>query len=447
MDEKLDFTTGSIAKKLTKFMIPILGALILQSMYGVIDLLIVGNYGTTEGLSGVGTGSGVMNLVTILMAGFTTAITVLMGNYIGAGEHHKLGKLLGASVAFFAVVSVLASVLLYIFARPMALLLKSPPEALELTIDYIKICAIGFIFICFYNFLSAIFRGLGDSKTPLIFIGIASLSNIILDYYFVKVLQMNVKGAAIATVIAQAISVLFAFVYITRAKLPFKISIKDIRFNSEVGKFVKIGVPLVLQETLTNLSFLALNAFVNSLGIDASSGYGIANRVTSFVLLIPIALIQSMAPFVSQNVGANKEDRAKRGMLTGMMLGLCFGIFAGTFAFFKGDFLASLFTDSEPVIICAAQYLQGFSLEAIVTPFLFSFLGYFNGHRESFFVMVQGLIQTFVFRLPISYFFTLNTFRGLTGIGLAAPTATIMGIIMSFVYYKVMQKKFSKKTL
>ncbi|MCQ2534212.1 MAG: MATE family efflux transporter [Clostridia bacterium] len=440
MDEKLDFTTGSIASKLTKFMIPILFALVLQSMYGVIDLLIVGNFGTTEGLSGVGTGSGVMNLVTILMAGFTTAITVLMGNYIGAGEKEKLGPLLGSSVAFFAVVSVLVSILLFVFARPMALLLQAPEEALDLTIQYIKICATGFIFICFYNFISSIFRGLGDSRTPLIFIGIATITNMILDYFFVKTLGMNVKGAAIATVLAQAISVLFAFAYITRVKLPFKFSVKDIRFSGEIKKFVQIGIPLVLQDTLTNLSFLALNAFVNTLGIDASSGYGIANRVTSFVLLIPIALIQSMAPFVSQNVGARKEDRARQGMFTGMMLGLCIGLVAGTVSFMFGHIIARAFTDDANVIICASQYLKGFALEAIVTPFLFCFLGYFNGHRKSMFVMVQGLIQTFLFRLPISYYFTLHIFMGLTGIGLAAPIATFMGIMMSSFYYLKMQK-------
>lgn len=441
MDEKLDFTTGPIASKLAKFMIPILFALVLQSMYGVVDLLIVGNFGTTEGLSGVGTGSSVMNLVTILMAGFTTAITVLMGNYIGAGEKDKLGPLLGSSVAFFAIVSIIVSVLLFVFARPMALLLQAPEEALDLTIEYIKICAMGFIFICFYNFISSIFRGIGDSRTPLIFIGIATITNMILDLFFVKTLGMNVKGAAIATVLAQAISVVFALVYITKVELPFKLTLKDVRFSREIKKFVLIGVPLVLQDTLTNLSFLALNAFVNTLGINASSGYGIANRITSFVLLIPIALIQSMAPFVSQNVGARKEERARQGMFTGMMLGLCFGLVAGTVAFLFGDIIAGAFTDDQNVIICAAQYLKGFALEAIVTPFLFCFLGYFNGHRKSLFVMIQGLIQTFVFRLPISYYFTIHIFMGLTGIGLAAPIATIVGIIMGTCYYIKMQKE------
>lgn len=441
MDDKVDFTKGSIIGKMTKFMLPILGALILQSMYGAVDLLIVGRFGTTSGISGVGTGSGVMNLVTIMTSGFTTAITVLMGTYIGANEEKRLGKLIGNSVAFFAVVSVALSVLLFLFAKPLAILMQAPEDALDLTVDYIRICGLGFTFICFYNFISAVFRGLGDSKTPLLFVGIACIINIIGDYVLVAKLGLNVKGAAIATVFAQAVSVLFSVVFIRRKTLPFKLTRHDISFGIEIAKFVKIGVPLALQDTLTNLSFLALNAFVNRLGLDASCGYGVANRITSFVLLIPIALIQSMAPFVSQNVGAGKEKRARQGMLTGMMLGLGIGIFAGLFSFFRGDLLASIFTEDKAVITCAAEYLQGFAAEAIVTAFLFSFLGYFNGHRKSLFVMIQGLIQTFAVRLPLSYIMSIYTFRGLTGIGLAAPAATTVGIVMCFCYYMRLQKK------
>lgn len=440
MDIKVDFTQGSIVGKMARFMLPILGALILQSMYGAVDLFIVGRFGTTSGISGVGTGSGVMNLVTILTAGFSTAITVLMGTYIGAKEESKLGKLIGNSIAFFVLVSVILSVLLVVCARPLAILMQAPEDALDLTVDYIRICGLGFVFICFYNFISAIFRGLGDSQTPLLFVAIACVVNMICDYILVAKFNLNVRGAAIATVFAQAVSVLFAVIFIRRKTLPFRLTKKDIVLGSEVRKFVKIGIPLVLQDTLTNLSFLALNAFVNGLGLNASCGYGVANRITSFVLLIPIALIQSMAPFVSQNVGAGKEKRARRGMYTGMLMGLSIGIVVGTFAYVRGDIPSSWFTEDSAVIACSAEYLRGFAPEAVVTAFLFSFLGYFNGHRKSLFVMIQGLIQTFAVRLPLSYLMSVHTYHGLVGIGLAAPAATTVGIIMCFCYYLHLRK-------
>lgn len=441
MDNKQNFTEGSIFGKMINFMLPILAALVLQAMYGAVDLLIVGKFGTTAGISGVSTGSNIMNLFTFVVCSLASSVTVLIGRYLGEKKHERIGKLIGNSVAFFVVFSLFFTVVLLLFARPIAILMQAPEEALDLTVQYIRICGAGYIFVVFYNLISCIFRGLGNSKLPLLFVGIACVTNIILDLVLIAGLGMNVAGAAIATVSAQAISVVLSLLIIRKQKLPFEFHSNFIRFGSEIKNVLAIGSPLALQDVLTNVSFLAICAFVNRLGLDASSGYGVAQKIQSFVMLIPSALMQCMASFVAQNVGAGKEDRAKKGMFYGMVFGSAVGVVIGSIAFLGGDMLASIFTSDSLVIARAFEYLRGFALEAVITCILFSYMGYFNGHSKSVFVMAQGLMQSFLIRLPMSYLMSIRENASLTGIALAAPTATIFGIILCTIYYKKMQKK------
>ena len=409
-------------------------------MYGAVDLLIVGKFGTTAGISGVSTGSGIMNLFTFVLCSLASGVTILIGRYLGEKKNDRIGKLIGNSVAFFIIFAVICSLVLLVFARPLAIIMQAPEEAIELTILYIRICGAGFIFVVFYNLISCIFRGLGNSNLPLLFVGIACVVNIILDLILIAGFKMNVAGAAIATVAAQAISVVLSLVIIRKQELPFEFHSNFIRLGSEIKAMLAIGTPLALQDCLTNLSFLALCAFVNRLGLDASSGYGVAQKIQSFVMLIPAALMQCMASFVAQNVGAGKEDRAKKGMKYGMLLGSVIGVFIGALAFLKGDVMAAVFTNDAQVILRAFEYLKGFALEAVITCILFSYLGYFNGHSKSMFVMAQGLIQSFLIRLPMSYIMSIQPDASLTGIALAAPAATLVGIIMCTVYYKKMNR-------
>ncbi len=447
MNEKQNFTTGSIPKKLLSFMLPVLFALILQAMYSAVDLLIVGQFGTTEGISGVTTGSSIMNMLTFSISALATGVTVVMGMYLGEGKPDRLGRLIGGAVCFFLSISAVLTILLLIFARPIALLMQAPAEALDLTVLYIRICGGGFVFIVFYNFISSIFRGLGDSQMPLIFVGIACVVNIVGDLILVAGLHMNVAGAAIATVGAQAVSVILSLIIIRKKNLGFTISRQDLRFSSEVTRFLKVGLPLAFQEFLTNLTFLALCAFINRLGLDASSGYGVAQKIQSFVMLIPSSIMQSMAAIVSQNVGAGKEDRAKAAMGYGMGFGAFIGLFIGFFVFFRGDLLASLFTSDAAVIVRAFEFLRGFAPEAVVTCILFSFMGYFNGHSRSLFVMIQGLAQSFLIRLPMSYLMSIRPDASLTGVGAAAPTATMFGILLCLIYYVYLSRTGSSSSV
>ena len=443
--QSADFTQGSILKKLLWFMVPILGALILQAAYGAVDLLVVGRFGSTSGLSAVSTGSQVLNLVTFVVTQLAMGITVLIARYLGEKSPDRIPPVLGGAALVFALISVGLCVLLVCFARPISVLMQAPAESLDLTVSYVRICGSGIFFIVAYNVLSAIFRGLGDSKSPLLFVLVACVVNIFGDLLLVAVFHMDAAGAALATVFAQTISVVCAVVMLFKKKLPFTLTKKDFRFNSQCGKFLKIGLPLALQECLTQLSFLALCAFVNRLGLEASSGYGVASKIVNFAMLVPSALMQSMASFVSQNVGAGNPKRAKRSMFTGIAVGLGFGCVVFALVMLKGDVLSGFFSTDPGVIQKGFEYLKGFAPETILTAVLFSMIGYFNGNQKTFWVMIQGLVQTLLVRLPMAYIMSIQPNASLTMIGLAAPASTAVGILLNVGFYLYLKRKQSQR--
>lgn len=446
-NDKADFTKGNILKKLVAFMMPVLGALILQAAYGAVDLLVVGRFGSTSGLSAVSTGSQVLNLVTFVVIQFAMGITVLIARYLGEKRPERIGAVIGGGAVVFTMMSVALFIAMVGFARPISVLMQAPAEAVDLTASYVRICGAGIFFIVAYNLLSAIFRGLGDSKSPLLFVLVACIVNIIGDLVLVAGLHMDAAGAAIATVTAQALSVVFAVMLLLKKDLPFAITKKDFRLNPQCRKFLKIGLPLALQEFLTQISFLALCAFVNRLGLEASSGYGVACKIVNFAMLVPSSLMQSMASFVSQNIGAGKKKRAKQSMFTGIGVGLAVGCVVFVLVLFKGDVLCSAFSTDAAVIRNGFAYLKGFAPETLVTAILFSMVGYFNGNNKTVWVMTQGLIQTLLVRLPLAYFMSIQPNASLTKIGLAAPVATTVGIVLNVGFFIYLNQTEQRKSI
>ena len=446
-NDRSDFTQGSILKKLALFMLPILGALVLQAAYGAVDLLVVGRFGSTSGLSAVSTGSQVLNLVTFVVTQFAMGITVLIARYLGEKRPQYIGQVIGGGAVVFALMAAVLFVALVGFARGISVLMQAPAEALDLTASYVRICGAGIFFIVAYNVLSAIFRGLGDSKSPLLFVLVACIVNVFGDLLLVAGLHLDAAGAAIATVAAQAVSVVCAVAMLLKKKkeLQFKLQKSDFRLNAQCRKFLAIGLPLALQEFLTQLSFLALCAFVNRLGLEASSGYGVACKIVNFAMLIPSALMQSMASFISQNIGAGKHQRARQTLRTGIGIGLFFGLFVFALVLCKGDLLCSFFTTDAPVIANGYAYLKGFALETILTAILFSMIGYFNGSGKTVFVMAQGLFQTLLVRLPMAYIMSIQPNASLTMIGLAAPTSTAVGVLLNVCFFLYLNRKEKKQ--
>ncbi len=444
--ERSDFTQGSILSKLVYFMLPILGALALQSAYGAVDLLVVGRFGTTEGLSAVSTGSQVLNLATFVVSALATGVTILIARYLGEKRPQFIAPVIGGAAFVFTILSIILAIIMVCLSRQISVLMQAPAEAVILTSSYVRICGGGIFFIVAYNLLSAIFRGLGDSKSPLIFVMVACVCNVFGDLLLVAVFRMDAAGAAIATVFAQAVSVVCAIIILLKKDLPFTIKKSDICFNVQCTRFLKVGLPLALQECLTQMSFLALCAFVNRLGLEASSGYGVACKIVSFAMLIPSSLMQSMASFVSQNVGAGNQKRAKHSMITGIGVGLIFGIAVFIGVFIKGDTLSAVFTTDPAVISNGAAYLKGFAPEAILTAVLFSMIGYFNGNDRAIWVMIQGIVQTLLVRLPLAYFFSCLPDTNLTIIALAAPISTCVGIVINILYYLHFNRQLKEQT-
>ena len=445
MSNTADFTQGSILKKLCRFMLPVLGALILQAAYGAVDLLVVGRFGSTSGLSAVSTGSQVLNLVTFVVTQLAMGVTVLIARYIGEKREKEIGAVLGGAAVVFTILAGCLFVLLVFLARPISVLMQAPQEALALTTSYVRICGCGILFIVAYNVLSAVFRGLGDSRSPLLFVLVACLVNVAGDLVLVAGLRLDAAGAALATVLAQAVSVVCALAILRRKKLPFTFRKSDVRLNEQCRRFLAIGLPLALQEFLTQLSFLALCAFVNRLGLAASSGYGVASKIVSFVMLVPSALMQSMASFVAQNIGAGNVKRAKKSMFTGIAVGVAFGIVMFALVLRKGDVLAGLFSTDAEVVRRGFEYLRGFAPETIVTAVLFSMIGYFNGSNQTLWVMIQGLIQTLLVRLPLAYYMSIQPNASLTKIGISAPVATVVGIVLNIGFFLYLNRRDAAK--
>ncbi|MCR4940216.1 MAG: MATE family efflux transporter, partial [Treponemataceae bacterium] len=294
MSDNTLFTSGKIAPRLVRFALPVLGALFLQSFYGAVDLLVVGQFGTAADVSAVATGTMMMHTITFIITGLAMGTTIQMAQALGAEKKDKAADIVGTSVIFFVILALVVTLLMLFLTRPFARLMQTPEEAFDKTLVYVHICSAGTIFITGYNVLGSVFRGMGDSKTPLLTVLVACIINIFGDLLFVAVFKMEAAGAALATIIAQALSVVFCLLVAKKRGLPFSFSRRNIRWNSSlITLVIKTGAPISLQDGLVTISFIVIAAIINRLGLIASAGVGVAERVCGFIMLVPSAFSQS----------------------------------------------------------------------------------------------------------------------------------------------------------
>ncbi|MCM1059802.1 MAG: MATE family efflux transporter [Eubacterium sp.] len=445
--KKLNFTEGAILSPLLRFMLPVLFAMFLQAMYGAVDLLVVGQFAANADVSGVSTGSQIVLTLTNLTVSFAMGITVTVGQKIGQKRSEEASKAVGTGIVIFALIGLAFTLINTALAGPLAAVMNAPEEAFDITVKYIRICGGGFLIITAYNLLGSIFRGLGDSKTPLIAVGIACAVNIIGDLLFVAVFKLGAAGAAIATVLAQLVSVVVSlFIIIKKGSLPFKLSKSDLRFDKPSAKRIfKIGAPIALQDFLVGISFLVLLAIVNNISLEASAGVGVAEKVCAFIMLVPSAFMQSMSSFVAQNIGAEKPDRAKRSLFYGISVSFVFGVAMFLLTFFHGDIMAAIFSKEQAAVASAFDYLKAYAIDCMLTCFLFCFIGYFNGLGNTAFVMIQGIVGAFFVRIPTAFLMSYIGNSSLFLIGLATPCSTVVQIIMCIVMYTVLKRKSADK--
>lgn len=431
-----DFTSGAILSKLLKFMLPVLFAMFLQAMYGAVDLLVVGQFGSTADVSAVSTGSQIVTTLTNLIVSLSMGITVAVGQRIGQKRPEEAAKTIGTGLIVFAITGLVFTFISVIGASALATTMQAPKEAFHITSNYIRICGGGFLIITAYNLLGSIFRGLGDSKTPLIAVGIACVFNIIGDLVFVSVFHLGAEGAALATVIAQLISVLISFIMIRRTKLPFEFHKSDIKLDRSFTSVIfRIGTPIALQDFLVSISFLFLMAIVNRIGVTASAGVGVAQKVCVFIMLVPLAFMQSMTAFVAQNYGAGMIKRAQKALKTGIAVSFVFGVAMFLITFFRGDLLAGIFSQESDTVKAAWDYLKAYAIDCLQTCFLFCFIGYYNGIEKTKFVMIQGICGAFLVRIPVAFIMQHFGNGSLFLIGMSIPCSSVLQIIMCFAGY------------
>lgn len=437
MSRTLSLTEGNILPSLMRFAVPVFLSLLLQALYGGVDLLVVGRFATTADVSGVSTGSSLINTVTMVITGLSMGITILVGESIGMKDREKAGISIGSGICMFAVFGIILTAAIAIGAPALARLFKAPEEAFAPTVHYIRICGAGSLFIVAYNVLGAVFRGIGDSRTPLLTVSIACVINIFGDLLLVSVFGMGAAGAALATVAAQCISVLASLWIISRrTDLPFDFSRQFIRFNGRIiGKELKLGSPVALQEVFVGTSFIVIQAVVNTFGVVPSAGVGIAEKVCAFVMLVPSAYMQSMSAFVAQNMGAGKRERANNALKYSLITAFGVGVFMLFLLFFAGNVLASIFTKDADVILAAHTYLKAYGIDCLISPMMFCFIGYFNGREKTLFVMLQGFAGAYLIRLPIVLLMSHVPGVSLFQIGLGTPASSLCQILLCIIFY------------
>ncbi len=445
--KSIDFTEGKILVPLLRFVFPVLFALFLQSLYGAVDLLVVGQFAGAEDVSAVSTGSQIMGTLTNLVSSLAMGVTIFIGEKTGEKDNKAGGLIIGTGMLLFLAIGAAFTVFIPMLAPQLASLMHAPEEAFDLTVTYIRICGAGMIVIIAYNLIGSIFRGFGDSHTPLVTVLIACICNIAGDLILVAYFGMGTAGAAIATVAAQMISVAISFMLIRRKRFPFEFSRSCIRWNGMiVSKIILLGLPIALQDFLVGISFLVVLAIVNGLGLIASAGVGVAEKACGFIMLVPLAFMQAMSAYVAQNRGAGKLDRAYKGLRYAIMVSFIFGVTMAYMAFFHGDTIALIFTRDAEVITAAADYLKAYAIDCLFTCFLFCFIGFYNGMEHTKFVMVQGIIGAFLIRIPVSFLMSKLEPVTLFHIGLATPCSTLLQITMCFAFLFYLKRRHKSST-
>ena len=446
--KELDLTQGSVPKVLLRFAMPFLIANVLQALYGGADLFVVGQYDDAASVAGVAIGSQVMQTITGIILGLTTGTTILIAMGTGAKDDRKVAATIGTSVYFFTVTGIILTLVMVLFHRPIAALMHTPEEAMADTLHYILICSAGIPFIMGYNVVCSILRGLGDSKSPLYFVGLACIINIGADFLLVGGFGMRAAGAAIATVLSQGISFLTALWFLHRRGFHFEFTRRDIRFHKDLSRrIVTLGAPIALQDALINVSFLIITVIVNQMGVIASASLGVVEKIIIFAMLPPTAMAAAVATMTAQNYGAGLIQRMSRCLYSGIGISLVFGVSVCVYSQFLPETLTGIFTNDPAVIEMAAGYLRGYSIDCVMVSFVFCINSYFSGQGNSWFPMIHSMIATLLFRIPLSYLCGQLDPTDLVLMGYAPPLSTLVSLLICFWYLKRNKRKLRERML
>lgn len=436
-------TEGNLLGEMVRFSVPYLIACFLQNFYGLADLFIVGRFNDAASVTAVSVGSQMMHMLTVVIVGLAMGTTVSISYAVGAGKNKEAAKVIGNSILLFSTFAILLTILLMSSIRLILGALQTPPEAMGEAVSYLRICFGGILFITAYNLISSIFRGLGDTRRPMIFVALAGILNIGLDLLFIGAFRMGAFGAALATVISQGVSVLIALLSLRRMHLALRLSKADATYSRPVmGKILSIGVPIALQDGFIQISFLVITMIANSRGVVIAASVGIVEKIISFLFLVPSAMLSTVSALAAQNAGAGYHERSRQVLRYGIRICLIFGICIFLVCQIVPGPVVSLFVHDEPEVVrYGAQYLMTYALDCIFAGVHFCFSGFFSAYDKSIYSFIHNLLSILLVRIPGALLASRYFPGTLYPMGLAAPMGSLLSCIICLFFYSRLRRQ------
>ena len=429
-----DLTTGSVFKSVIYFSLPYLLSYFLQTLYGMADLFIIGQFNGVESTTAVSIGSQVMHMLTVMIVGLAMGSTVIIGRAAGAKETKQANLAIGNTIIMFMFLSIICMALLLLAVKPFTYIMSTPEEAVPGTTSYLIICFIGIPFITAYNIISSIFRGMGDSKSPMYFIAVACLFNIGLDYLFIGAMGLGTAGAALGTTLAQTISVILSFLVILRRKMIPGLCLADFMPQGDIlGRIAKVGVPIAIQDGFVQIGFMVITVFANLRGLNDAAAVGIVEKLIGILFLVPSSMLSAVSALSAQNIGAGKHDRARLTLRYAILIAVSFGLIASITMQFTAEAAVSLFTNQPEVILLGAQYMHSYVWDCIFAGIHFSFSGYFCAYGLSNISFLHNFLSIVCARIPLAYIASKYYTDSLFPMGIAAPAGSALSVVICMI--------------
>lgn len=430
-----NLTTGSVWKTVIRFSLPFFLSYFLQTLYGMADLFIIGQFNGVDSTTAVSIGSQVMHMLTVMIVGLAMGATVLIGQAAGAKNQEQTSIAIGNTITLFTGLSIVLTLSLLIAVDPIIAIMSTPKEAVVGTTHYLTVCFIGIPFITAYNIISSVFRGMGDSKSPMYFIAVACIVNIVLDYLFIGAMHLGATGAALATTLSQTISVIISLIIIRKKKM-ITVSKKVLKPDKNtMGRIVKIGIPIALQDGFIQIAFIVITVFANLRGLNDAAAVGIVEKVIGILFLVPSSMMQSVSALSAQNIGAGKHDRARRILFYAMAISITWGIVATIVMLFQAEPFIALFADNDQVIQLGGEYMRGYVWDCIFAGIHFSFSGYFCAYGLSGISFIHNSISILCARIPLAYIASTYFTDTLFPMGLASPTGSLVSTVICLIVF------------
>ena len=437
-----NLTTGSVFRNVVSFSLPYLLSYFLQTLYGMADLFIIGQFEGVEATTAVSVGSQVMHMLTVMLVGLAMGTTVAIGQAVGRQDKARISGAIGNTVTLFVIVAAGLTALLLLLIHPIVSIMSTPAEAVEGTAQYLRICFLGIPFITAYNVISAIFRGMGDSRSPMCFVAIACAANIILDYVFIGGLHLGPAGAALGTTVAQAISVAVSLFAMLRKNTGISMRRSDLRPRKSVmGQLIRVGLPIMAQDGLIQVSFLIITIIANRRGLTDAAAVGIVEKIISFLFLVPSSMLSTVSALGAQNIGAGKPERARETLKYAIMIAFGFGVIIAIAVQFVAEPVVGLFTSDTTAAAAGGAYMRGYIFDCMFAGMHFSFSGYFCAIGRSELSFLHNILAIILIRVPGAYFTSVWFPTTLLPMGLATAAGSLLSVIICLVAYCLLRRK------